>query len=599
MFRKNITVSGTHQLGGKDVKKLRADIAKQYPNLDEESRDLLLPPKAHITQSKLSNRTLVYGIEGGNPLFFDPTGHGDRYLPTVYATALVPTLVPTLYTHSQVSSKLLGGADLFLQGVILPSEGATLEREHRAADGSVHGLGEFLVGSVRSVTIVGNPVPFALGTMAVSFREALRDGMKGRGLTLVHSYGDFLWQLGDKAPPNEGFTLSQIHPLPTIVDDAASLLKDVELNEGESKERPPSSRVINDDHAQSGQQRQDVDGGSQVIPPTVTTTESSGQAKQLDMDALLEEAAIGGLKDLKNADLPIMTSDFYSKYMLPHRPDGVVFDFKKSKFKKLSKLLDKLEKDRMLTQKQIRKQDHISAVNRTHQAIVSFEQNRSSDKPKGATDGKSASGVVISKLFRPPTSLRSVFGPSAAEDKDRLYSEEEVVEALAAYCNVDATHAGPLPAVILDNTLASCLYGKKEGPKEGDAVSWPSLRSRFLDKLQHWFSVVRHVPGAEAPLQSVRKGPLRAISIIAERRGGRNVTAVSRVEGFCYDPADLAGSFQRRFSTACSVSKLPGKTEVDCELMLQGNVAKQVASFFVEHEGIDPCYVEITDKLKK
>jgi translation initiation factor 2D len=596
MFKKNITVAGTRQLGGKDVKKFRGDIAKHYPDLDEESLNLLFPPKAQITQSKLSNRTLVYGIEGGNPLFFDPTGHGDRYLPTVYATAIVPTLVPTLYTHSQVSSKLLNGADLFLQGIIMPSD----PPEGECPLNDAQGLDEFLVGSVRSVTVAGNPVPFALGTMAVSSREALRDGMKGRGLALIHSYGDLLWQMGDKVPPNEGFSPSQIHPLmSSVVDDAAALLKGVNIGEEGGGQSPLPEDVQDDDTAETDNVQNLLEPSGTGAVAEISQPPQEDPVDHKDMDALLEAAAIGGLKSLKNADLPIMTSDFYSKYMLPHRPDGVVFDFKKSKFKKLSKLLDKLEKDKMLTQKQIRKQEHITAVNRTHQAIAAFEQARSSVKQKIGKDASQGSGgVMISKLFRPPASLRPVFGPGVAEDKDRLYTEQEVMEALLAYCSPDA-NAGPPPSVPLDNILASCLYGKKEGPKEGDAVPWPALSARFLSKLQQWYSVVRHLPGGEAPLQSMRKGPLRAITIIAERRGGRSVTAVSRVEGFCYDPAELSGSFQRRFSTACSVSKLPGKMELDCELLLQGNVAKQVASFFIDHEGIDPCYVEVTDKLKK
>jgi hypothetical protein len=44
----------------------------------------------------------------------------------------------------------------------------------------------------------------------------------------------------------------------------------------------------------------------------------------------------------------------------------VVFDFKQSSYKKLGKLLDKFEKDKVLTQKVIRKQDNISAINRSH-----------------------------------------------------------------------------------------------------------------------------------------------------------------------------------------------------------------------------------------
>ena len=53
----------------------------------------------------------------------------------------------------------------------------------------------------------------AVGRMAVSRTEAVREGMKGRGWTLLHSYGDLLWALGDKSTPNEGFTPTRIFPL--------------------------------------------------------------------------------------------------------------------------------------------------------------------------------------------------------------------------------------------------------------------------------------------------------------------------------------------------------------------------------------------------
>lgn len=73
----------------------------------------------------------------------------------MYALAAIPTMCQTLHTHSEVSPKLLGGADLFLQGVLAP-------------DG---GLPDFLAGATRSVCVKGNPCPFAIGKMAVSKAE--------------------------------------------------------------------------------------------------------------------------------------------------------------------------------------------------------------------------------------------------------------------------------------------------------------------------------------------------------------------------------------------------------------------------------------------
>lgn len=97
-------------------------------------------------------------------------------------------------------------ADLFLQGVLAPAGG----------------LPDFLAGSARSLSVPGQPIPFAVGKMALSKAEAVREGMKGRGWTLLHAYGDLLWQMGDKALPNEGFTASRILPVVPVEGEAAA-----------------------------------------------------------------------------------------------------------------------------------------------------------------------------------------------------------------------------------------------------------------------------------------------------------------------------------------------------------------------------------------
>ena len=53
---------------------------------------------------------------------------------------------------------MLGGADLFLQGLIVP-EG---------------GLGEFAAGDLWAVKIPNNPFPFAVGLLEVSSEEVAR-----------------------------------------------------------------------------------------------------------------------------------------------------------------------------------------------------------------------------------------------------------------------------------------------------------------------------------------------------------------------------------------------------------------------------------------
>lgn len=97
---------------------------------------------------------------------------------------------------TQVSPKVLGGADLFLQGVIVPPSG----------------LVPFSEGDVRAVGIPGSRFPFAVGTMQTDSGAAARSGMKGKGVKLLHHFGDQLYLMGDKSRPDPGFTLERIFP---------------------------------------------------------------------------------------------------------------------------------------------------------------------------------------------------------------------------------------------------------------------------------------------------------------------------------------------------------------------------------------------------
>ena len=64
--------------------------------------------------------------------------------------------------------QVLGGADLFLAGVIAPPAG----------------LPHFSTGQLMAVRVLGHPLPFAVGVMECSSAEAAKSGMKGRGESL-------------------------------------------------------------------------------------------------------------------------------------------------------------------------------------------------------------------------------------------------------------------------------------------------------------------------------------------------------------------------------------------------------------------------------
>lgn len=92
--------------------------------------------------------------------------------------------------------QILGGADLFLQGLILPDSG----------------LPTFSAGDPMTCSIPENQYPFAIGLMETDSQAIARNGLKGKGLKLLHYYPDQLWALGDKSLPDPSFTPQRIVP---------------------------------------------------------------------------------------------------------------------------------------------------------------------------------------------------------------------------------------------------------------------------------------------------------------------------------------------------------------------------------------------------
>ena len=98
-----------------------------FPAIDDEALSALLPGKAGLVQTKLSNRCVVYSLDGGNPLFFDPDGRGGL-LPTVRPQPAAGSRL--LVTGGWVRARTRSTAAAAWQG------GASARRDARLSSGS-------------------------------------------------------------------------------------------------------------------------------------------------------------------------------------------------------------------------------------------------------------------------------------------------------------------------------------------------------------------------------------------------------------------------------------------------------------------------------
>ncbi|KDD76084.1 hypothetical protein H632_c363p1 [Helicosporidium sp. ATCC 50920] len=456
-----------------------------------------------------------------------------------------------LDTFSEVSGRILGGADLFLQGVIASPENPP----------------EFLANSVRTLGVPGNPIPFAVGLMVVSSTSAKKDGWKGRGLNVLHVFGDLLWQSGSKAAPNAGFEADRISAV---------------------EAPPPSSSAPELGHNVSSSVDKDASDAEASLPDCEESVESPppipAAGTEASMDEILCQCVLGGLHLLKTAQLPIQASDFYTKCMVPANSSGRPLDVKKSSFKKLSKLLDAFEKKKVLVQKVVRKQDCISSVNRespeylAHAAVPAPGAVPAAEAPKNS--GTRMGSVTVAPCYRVPSSIRPIWGTGEdAGDKADVFTEEEVRAAAALYAERGGLLRQEGKATAIDAKQRSLLYGKKEVVPE--ELPLAALQARYLAKLTLHHRVLSRGPdGAERV--TLRRGGLPIVSVSAEKRRGHAVTVVQHVEAFGLDASDVCSALQKQFQTSCKISEGPSKQDDDMLLTLQGDHSKGVSDILTQ-----------------
>lgn len=109
--------------------------------------------------------------------------------------------------------------------------------------------------------------------------------------------------------------------------------------------------------------------------------------------------------------------------------------------------------------------------------------------------------------------------------------------------------------VILDVTLCDALYkgAIKKGTAYPTEIHKKDLGSTFLNRMQ-----VHHIV-TRGTQEAIRKGAIRTIQIMTERRqGNKKMTRLSGLECFLMDPDSLASELQKKFACSTTTAELPG-----------------------------------------
>ncbi|XP_014871387.1 eukaryotic translation initiation factor 2D isoform X1 [Poecilia latipinna] len=591
MFAKPFRVKSNTVLKGSDRRKLKADLSAAFPSVSADELSELVPNKEEINVVKIyahKGEAVTLYVLHKNPIFFEVE---KRLYPTVYVLWRHPSLLPVFRTWAPVLQKLIGGADLMLPGVVMPS----------------CGLPDVKQGSCCAVLIVNNRAPVAVGKAAASSAEMQSSGMKGRGVCVLHTYMDYLWAFGDKSNPpslpDEDDEIEDTNGEKCKVSEKEERRDDDDDDFGTCAEEQQSSGETVTDQASSGFEELNLtETEEDKVESNEKGEENQDEQKtpQEEMDALLLQCFLHALKSkIKKSELPLLTSTFLRNHMFTCCPSGKQLDIKKSSYKKLSKFLQVMQQQHNL----IRVKELTKGVESIVEVDWKNQQLRSFSIPEEA--GVEETAVLSGEgetPYHPPeiTTLYSVSARleplflDANKRKGTTMLPADVRSIITEYVKknelVDENNKN---YVTINPTLCDCLLEKSEY-QEIESLKWDDLFSRTLGRMQECYQVV--FPGQAA---TVKKGHIEPIDIsVASRGSNKKVTLIKNLEVYGLDPAVVATALQHRVQASAVLQILPGAKD-RVLVQIQGNQVHQVGNLLLDHYQIPRKYIQGLDKAPK
>lgn len=206
MFLRHHHQTARNPVKSSEARRIRGELRKAFPLLSDSQLAAAWPGGGKLDVQRLdaADRLTVYFVNDA-PLVFSTSGRADgkgvRWWPTLYLLHVAPQIIPTLHVYHGVGRKLVGGADLFMPGVVVRQAGEAIGRSWVQEN-----FGKFRAGDMVAVVEVGDGAPWhpvALATWSLSSDDLEYRGMKGRGLDVKHTLDDLLWQQGHGEIPAE------------------------------------------------------------------------------------------------------------------------------------------------------------------------------------------------------------------------------------------------------------------------------------------------------------------------------------------------------------------------------------------------------------
>jgi len=399
-FRQKPVINGQTSLKKPGIKKLMKKLSALYPHCTPELWKEIVPPKCKIVMVKLTNKALIYYIKPKLaedepepvetlPAFFTSTSKDKAPIfPTIFTMWRFPDMVPAYYVHHHICQYIFRGADLMLPGVS-PSRSAFQGVE---------------MGTPRCVKVIGNPHPIAVGWAIASEKEIRQNGMRGRGVKILHSYLDELHKMfKSMKPPNEGYRPNIVLPidkdykltaaeqsmLPSGWEETDKKLRNDAWESSEDEDDEPGE----DFDDESGEEK--LGSGTEKKTHVDETQENGSETKPIEDEVLpkeeseseeseeeevKEESRVDKLKrvfemtllTITKSDLPLSGNDLIDRM----REIDEAVDVKSTPWRKVSKFLKEMQKDKLVQARDKKGKVSIIEVSWNHNRLINRKLTR-------------------------------------------------------------------------------------------------------------------------------------------------------------------------------------------------------------------------------
>eukprot|EP00794_Sanderia_malayensis_P008173 gene8173-9049_t len=647
MFKKPVRIKSSNRLKGSERKRLKQNILNQFPRISEDELLTAMPNKEDVFIKKVETQSgefLTCYCTGRNPLFFEIDKEKILY-PSVYMLWQVLDMLPFMVTWPHVFEKIRRGADLMLPGVLT----------------SYGGFDNIKKGDIIGVRLAGSKSTVAVGIAKLSSDEMHETGMKGKGVNIFHWYTDNLWTMGeetevpiipDEIPINHLEQLDLATRFDVYFDAAESsgtgIQEDGDANEALNQEKEETAReshcndqddrnieaehliedneitesigsssqgtsLENDDLKENGTRDEEaaIRNESTVTEEssknTIDDDENGDELKtkalsltpEEQMNLLLENCFLQAVIDARKAELPMLVTTFSAQFLHPSCPEGKKIDIKKSKYKKMGKFLQEMEKKGLIKVAELSKGVlSITDINLQNKSLREFKSTDFAKEKCAAKELASAAnvarsaqeGINVVEMFAVSGNTKTFF-KLFDSSKGQAYTSFEVRQILTNYVKDNQlVNQNNKRIVNLDPVLSDVLFDKNF---RQDSVPWDVLFTRFQDKMNPCHKVI--VNGKES---SVKKGKMEPVEVkIEQRMGNKKVTLVKNLEQFAIDPNDFAHKIQLAAASSTTVSALPGKNISGMQVLIQGNQSTYVSKL-LEEFAVPKKYINGLDKLK-